>query len=125
MRLEDLCASELEEVMPSLRAIRHDLGRYICFERRFLVDVDDVAELRRALTSDIQMTRKSGEDSEACWGIWKRLRPSRLDGDPDVRVIDQAIEDIMSIDLEGSVEDLRRASELTEHVRVASPRPFL
>jgi hypothetical protein len=117
MRLEELGQKELEQVMPSLRAIKHDLGRYICFERRFVVDSEDIGELRRALRSDIRMTRRSGDESETCWDIWERLRPPVLNGDPDILIIDQAIKDIMSIDLDGQMDDLTRACELTERVR--------
>ena len=125
MRLEELGQEELEQMIPLLRAIKHDLGRYICFERRFVEDSEDMGELRRALRSDIRMTRRSGDESETCWDIWTRLRPHLLNDDPDILIIDRAIEDIMSIDLDGPIDDLKRACELTESVRHSSRQLLL
>ena len=125
MRLENLGQEELEQTIPLLHAIKHDLGRYICFERRFVEDSEDIGELRRALRSDIHKTRRSGDESETCWDIWNRLRPNVLNEDPDILVIDRAIEDIMSIDLDGHIDDLMRACELTESVRDSSRQLLL
>ena len=81
MRLEELDGRQLTEIEASLRSIRHDLGKYICFEQRFIVSDDDVEELRRALRSDLQKTRRSGDSSEDCYEVWSRIRPDILDGD--------------------------------------------
>ena len=122
MRLEDIPMEKRLRLLPVLRAIRHDIGRYICFEQRFIEDRKDVSELRRALHSDVWCTRKNGEDVETCRALWLRLRPVELDGDPDYDVIDSAIEDIMRIDLGGPVEELYRACTLAETIRDASRR---
>jgi len=122
MRLEDLGPQEGEDLVPELRAIRHDLGRYICFEQRFLEQEDNISELRQALQNDLLCTRRTADGSETCFALWARLRPSILDGDPDVGVIDQAIAEIMKLDLDGPREVLERAAELSIQVRDASRR---
>ena len=122
MRLEEISIEERLDLLPVLNAVRHDIGRYICFELRFVEDRSNVAELRRALRSDVLCTRKNGEQVESCLELWLRLRPSRLDGDPDFVIIDTAIHDIMSVDLDGTIQDLHRACALAETIRDASRR---
>jgi hypothetical protein len=124
MKLEELGPEEGEDLIRELRAIRHDLGRYICFEQRFLERKDDVLELRQALQSDLLSTRRTADGSETCFALWARLRPAVLDDDPDIRVIDQAIADIMRVDLDGPLEELERAARLASRVRDASKRLF-
>ena len=122
MTLEQLDHSEWTQIEPIIRAIRHDLGKYICFEQRFIMSVDDPDELRRALFSDLFRTRRMGEDAEDCGQVWQRIRPAELDKDPDIEVIDQAIGDILSGNLNGPMEELRRLSVLAQEVRDASRR---
>ena len=122
MRLEELNEHEVSEIGPLIGAIRHDLGRYICFEQRFLEDPESEQELRRALRSDLLRTRRSGTQVESCQALWSRLRPSGLDGDPDIHVIDRAIGDIILADLEGPLEELLRCRALAMEVRHATQR---
>ena len=122
MRLEDLSKEERELVDPILRSIRHDLGKYICFEQRFVMDEGDADERRRAVRSDIENTHRRGDCSEGCVRLWSRLRPGMLDGDPDVLIVDKAIEDISLLNLEGPIAELDRAASLARSVQEASKR---
>ena len=122
MKLEEHSPEKAESLMLKIRAIRHDLGRYICFEQRFVENVEDVEELRMALRSDLLSTRKKGAEIDSCSVLWQELRPNELDADPDICAIDHAIEDIQTLDLNGPMEELQRAQRLAECVRDACRR---
>ena len=122
MTLEQLDHAAWIQIESTIRAIRHDLGKYICFEQRFIVSEGDSEELRRALVSDLYRTRRIGDDAEDCGQVWARIRPAELDSDPDVKVIDQAIRDILGGNMNGSMEELQRLSVLAQEVRDASRR---
>ena len=63
MTLEQLDHAAWIQIESTIRAIRHDLGKYICFEQRFIVSEGDSEELRRALVSDLYRTRRIGDDA--------------------------------------------------------------
>ena len=120
MRVEDLDAAALEALVEQLDAIRHDLGKYIGFETRFLGEDPAEGDLRRALKADLLTTRRDGGSTETAWDLWARLRPSVLDGDPDVVVVDDAVAALRVVDLAGPLDELRRAAILAREVSVAT-----
>ena len=73
MRLEDVPADQLEELVEDLADLRHDLGKYVCFEARFVADPGDRAALRcRAREADRLRARLwgdpgAGEFTAAWW----------------------------------------------------------
>jgi hypothetical protein len=73
--------------------IRHDLGKYVAFELRWLPPDADAESLRAALRADVAATRRDGALVETAPGLWERLRPSlaALGDDPDVAAVDAAV----------------------------------
>ncbi len=88
MRVEALPPAVLAPLVEVLADIRHDLGKYICFEQRFLAADAPLDQRRAALIADVGQTRRSGERVESAMDLWARMRPAQLDGDEDVDFID-------------------------------------
>lgn len=97
--MRGLTDDQLEDLSDTLEDVRHDLGKYITFEVRFIGLDADTAALRQALSADLLQTDKRGERVEAAWSVWERLRPGELDGDPDVVAIDKALTGLRALDL--------------------------
>ena len=55
--------------------VRHDLGKYVHLEARWLGEDADEAELRAALHNDLARTRRHPAGDEGCDVVWARLRP--------------------------------------------------
>lgn len=109
MRVEDLGRDELEALLPVVEDLRHDLGKYVCFEVRFVGLDAGVDDLRAALRADLLATRRRAGQTEAAWQLWGRLRPDALDGDDDVAVIDQAVAQLRRAELERRLDGDRDA----------------
>jgi len=56
--------------------VRHDLGKYVHLEARWLDHEAPVEELREALAHDLLRTRRGPQGDEDCVQLWARLRPS-------------------------------------------------
>lgn len=56
--------------------VRHDLGKYVHLEARWLGEDANEGELREALASDLLRTRRDPSGDQRCDEVWARLRPS-------------------------------------------------
>lgn len=72
---------------------KHDLGKYVAFQARWLPADADEAAWREALQADVLHTRRSATGSEPAAALWARLRPALapLEGDTDLAAVDGAI----------------------------------
>lgn len=122
MKVEDLPAEALAALADQVGDLRHDLGKYIGFETRFLGPDAETEALRVALRADLLATRRRGQRVESAVELWARLRPAELDGDPDVAVIDQAMVGLAAVSLEGDRGALDRAAALARQVSEATRR---
>ena len=61
--------------LEAARAVRHDLGKYVFLEARWLGQAPAQEELRSALLADLRRTRRGPEGDESCVALWARLRP--------------------------------------------------
>ena len=120
MRLEDVPLAALPDLIEDLSDLRHDLGKYILFEVRFLGPTTDTEALRSALLADIEQTHKRGDDVSAAWEVWQRLRPDMLAGDEDVERIETSLEALRQLDLSGPMAVLQEASRLAGEVANAT-----
>lgn len=59
----------------ALQIARHDLGKYIALQSRWLPEDASTEEIRAALVADLRGTRRSGAIQEDAWQVWERLRP--------------------------------------------------
>lgn len=127
MMVEAIPDAQLDDLVECLGAIRHDLGKYMAFELRF-VGLDAPSEaLRRALNTDLlatmrRRTEDGGEIVESAWVLWRRLRPEALSDDPDVRSIDRAMSVLETSDLDASGTTLRQTAELALAVSTTTRR---
>lgn len=122
MKLEVLPLDQLEALADRLADVRHDLGKYIRFETRFVEDGGDVDALRAALKADLLATRRRGDQLEPASRVWARLRPGELEADPDVSAIDAAMARLAAADLDGAEPALREAAALAREVSDATRR---
>jgi hypothetical protein len=98
--VKELTDEQLEDLSDTLADVRHDLGKYITFEVRFIGLDADTAALRQALKADLLQTDKRGDRVEAAWSVWARLRPGELGDDADVNAIDAALTALRALNLD-------------------------
>jgi hypothetical protein len=127
MVVESLSLGELDRLVGRLADVHHDLGKYVCFEVRFVEDGASAAVLREALRADLLRTRcrtqADGEVvTETAWSLWARLRPSGLDDDPDVEEVDGLIAQLESADLGGDLDHIQQTSTRARAVSAATRR---
>jgi hypothetical protein len=118
MRLDDLAGGALDAWVDDLATLRHDLGKYIGFEARFVGEDADTETLRAALHADLEATRRHGGEVEGAQSLWSRLRPD-LD-EPEVGAIDAAMAKLAQIDLAGPDAVLRQAAGLAREITLAT-----
>lgn len=124
MRLEDVPPESLDELTEDLSDLRHDLGKYITFEVRFLGADPETEALRAALRADVLQTHKRGDEHATAWQVWARMRPALLEGDPDVARIEESLAALARVNLTGSRAELEEAAALAGEVAAATRSLF-
>jgi hypothetical protein len=74
--MEQLPAASLAALREHLARVRHDLGKYVAFQARWLPGGAGIEELRGALSADLARTRSCAGRVESAPEIWERLRPA-------------------------------------------------
>lgn len=85
-----------EALAQHVARVRHDLGKYIAFQARWLPAGAGIEELRAALEADLARTRSAAGAVESAPRIWDRLRPALVAG--------ALLEDGSRIDLSGDAD---------------------
>jgi hypothetical protein len=120
--MEYLPPAGLDALAQHLARARHDLGKYVAFQARWLPDGAGADELRAALLADLTRTRAAAGLVESAPEIWDRLRPALVGQAP--------LDDGSRVDLSGDADFL----EVEAHIAVvraalptlpAAPRPAL
>lgn len=104
---------------------RHDLGKAICLNSRWLTPNPTDDDLREALKDDLERTRQSRQGIESAPALWTRLRPTLapLGDDEDLQRIDQSIATIAATDLDqASRPQLQAARDAAQAVAEALAR---
>jgi hypothetical protein len=113
----ELDAATRTDLVAHLARVRHDLGRYVALQQRWLGD-DATAEARaEALAADLLATRRGPEGTTDAVTVWADLRPPLvgeaplpggamvdLTGDADLERLDAAMRDVAR-----AIEGLRAA----------------
>ena len=76
---------------------RHDLGKYVCFETRWVGIEAAENDLCEALCADLLRTRSAGGVEVDAVSLWRQLRPgleSLGEDDLDLGAVDRAMERI-------------------------------
>jgi len=81
----------LSEHLEVLEDLHHDLGKYICFESRFVEENASNVELRTALCTDVFETRRGPDGVLTAWQVWERLRPPELADREEIRTIERSL----------------------------------
>ena len=68
---------------------KHDLGKYVAFQLRWLAPDCTDTELLEALRVDVLETRRGPTGVETAMSIWSRLRPELLQA--DIGEVDRAM----------------------------------
>ena len=101
MSLDAFRGQALEELVEDLSDLRHDLGKYVSFEARFVGAEGPEGELRAALRKDLHRTREARGQVESAWELWARLKPEGLDQEPEVQRVQAALDALALLDLDG------------------------
>jgi len=102
--LDDLPANQVDAVEALLGRLKHDLGKYVSLQARWLAPDATVAERREALATDVLQTRRGPDGTTTAHQVWAPFRavlfgeedlvpgvPIDLSADPDVARIAQAM----------------------------------
>lgn len=103
MLLEHLSPEVLMATTLQLERLRHDLGKYVTLSVRFAGEDASAEDLTDALRSDLLRTSSLGGQHEDVWTLWDRLRPSGIEEEPEVAIIDELLGQMREVDLEGSL----------------------
>lgn len=92
------------DLVAHLARVRHDLGRYVVFQQRWVAEGAGESERREALIADLLGTRRGPEGTVDAAALWAELRRplvgeaplpggGRVDlaGDPDLARLDAAM----------------------------------
>ncbi len=84
---------DLRSLAEAAARARHDLGKYVALELRWLPPNADSDALRAALRADVGATRRDADRVESAPVLWDRLRPAlaALGDDPDLTAVDAAV----------------------------------
>ena len=126
MSLDAFRGEALEDLVEDLGDLRHDLGKYVSFEARFVGAEGPEGELRAALEKDLHRTREARGRVESAWELWARLKPEGLDQEPEVQRIQAALDALALLDLDGGravlEAALAHATEIGEACRALHRR---
>jgi hypothetical protein len=77
---------------------KHDLGKYIAFQSRWLPDNATLQDWHQALQADLLQTRKGPKGTEGAVAIWADLQSgfSALGDDPDIQSVQAAMDRIQA-----------------------------
>ena len=101
MRLEEIHSGEtLHEVLELAYGLKHDIGKYITMQRRWMAPEHSFDDRVSALRADILETRRSGDSVSSAVEVWREFEPRlcgkeaiygdvyvRLSDDPDISII--------------------------------------
>ena len=99
--LNGVSASALPALKVRLGDLRHDLGKYVVFQLRWLPPEPSEDDLREALEADLARTRSGGGRIESAPAIWARLRLGLVGLEPliDGSVVELGADaDLLAID---------------------------
>lgn len=76
--IERLPPAERRAAHALLSRLKHDLGKYVAFQQRWLGDDPDPTELLDALRADLLATRRGPEGEVSAVDVWGAARPALL-----------------------------------------------
>lgn len=119
MRLEAIAEVPVQDALLSLLdRLKHDLGKYVALQARWLPPEAGPVERREALVADLLHTRRGPEGSTSAHEVWETFRGMLhgevlLDGhrvalgdDPDVVVIEDRMRSLGALRSVSAVEAL-------------------
>jgi len=71
-----------EALLELVARLKHDLGKYIAFQIRWVDDTAPVSERRRALEADLLETRRGPSGTVDAHAVWLEFRPALYGEEP-------------------------------------------
>ena len=84
-----------DPLLAAAERAKHDLGKYIAFQVRWMPHDADAQQWREGLVSDLLNTRRGPSGTEDAVSIWGRLRPALASiAEPEIQGVDEAMAQI-------------------------------
>jgi hypothetical protein len=102
-----------------LARARHDLGKYVHFEARWLAESASEADLREALAADLLRTRRGPGGTQSAATTWAELRAGLVAEAPDVALegVDAGVRELAEAAARLESMELAELRELAERAR--------
>ncbi len=88
--LDDIHPAEAAALLDVVTRLKHDLGKYVALQVRWLGDDVEPQERVAALRADLLSTRRGPDGSRPATAVWADFAPllsEALAGDPDLEVL--------------------------------------
>jgi len=130
--VEDLPSSQRQVALALVNRLRHDLGKYVSFQARWVGPSASDQELADAVRADLVETRRGPAGVVSARQLWAEIRPALtgqglLDGegvdlslDPAISEIDAALDQIAALSEAwgaGEPVAVRQAAELARAIQ--------
>lgn len=73
--LENVAPETLGPLTDHVGRLKHDLGKYVSLQARWLGEDASTADRRKALEADLLSTRRGPDGSHAATSVWDEFRP--------------------------------------------------
>ena len=81
----------MSALLDAAQDARHDLGKYICMNQRWLGEQAPLAERLEALQADLLSTQSGPDGRVDAFALWARLRPPLLGSGSELAEVDDAL----------------------------------
>ncbi len=110
--------------MAPIARIRHDIGKYVTLQQRFLADDPSAEDLREALIADLGATRRGPAGAQSIAEVWSGLADERdaVGSDPVLVRLDGLIAELttcLPALPHAGPNELRRVASLAREVAAA------
>ena len=135
--LDSVDLASLDALAEHVVRLNHDLGKYVCFQVRWLGEDPEPSALRGAVEADLLCTRRGPDGSRSAASVWQDFRPALfgeamlpsgirvdLSRDPDVAQLEDGMRIIAAVSAalgadEGGDDVVQRGAEAARRVSEA------
>lgn len=81
----------MSALLDAAQDARHDLGKYICMNQRWLGEQSPLPERMEALQADLLRTQSGPKGDLDAFSLWSRLRPGLVGAGSELEEVDGAL----------------------------------
>jgi hypothetical protein len=81
----------MSALLDAAQDARHDLGKYICMNQRWLGEQSPLPERMEALQADLLRTQSGPKGDQDAFSLWSRLRPPLEGVGSELEEVDSAL----------------------------------